>query len=746
MGKTVAGLAGARDDEEGATIDASLRWAYFRAMRLLRIVRVGASVAAAAAFFIPSAAADTYCVTPATGCDGVHTVPTIAAGFVAAAANPGDDVLQLGAATYSENGLAYAGPDAVDIVGAGPGATVVQRATPLDSSTTLSGRIDVRALTVRLLASAGPDAIGTSGRRIANVDVEAQPGTTGPTAVEVSSPTTDVLIEGLRADLPVGSFCVHLQSFTTTTRIERSTITGCSGAVNVQADGMVAIVGSRLAPFGTGVSIGRGTTTVDDTVIRPGAGGVGVGVSAQSGQSPVLRVRHTTIVGSGIGTGASAFNAVGGLALLELRHTIIRGVDESLRRTGSPGRPASITGDQVSYATGAVTSSGDGTISLTNVYDDPDPKFLDPGAGDFRLAADSPHLDRSSAPLGPGEPATDIDGNLRIINGSRDLGAHERPLPASATTGDATAISTTGATIAGTVDGGGAPGTWRVLYGPTAAYGSATAPQAVGASLSPVAVAGVLSGLAPFTGYHYAVELTTAAGTVTGADRTFATLASPVVPPAPSPLPSVAPALFPAKLEIARASVLRSERRLSVLAPITARASGEVRATFTAAGRTTRFTAPVDHENRRVRISRGITGAQARLGTGIFTLAYPGDADTQPQTVRLRAASGRASLDAGRPKIEDGRLAARGRLTSRARGVVRLQLVYEPPVGEARTLEYKDRISSTGRYSFDVELPPDVVAEIATRRGVVHSYTLFTGYLPRRIRGEMESFQVLGAR
>jgi len=27
----------------------------------------------------------------------------------------------------------------------------------------------------------------------------------------------------------------------------------------------------------------------------------------------------------------------------------------------------------------------------------------------------------------------------------------------------------------------------------------------------------------------------------------------------------------------------------------------------------------------------------------------------------------------------------------------------------------------------------------------VHSYTLFTGYLPERLRGEMRSFEVVGA-
>ena len=33
---------------------------------------------------------------------------------------------------------------------------------------------------------------------------------------------------------------------------------------------------------------------------------------------------------------------------------------------------------------------------------------------------------------------------------------------------------------------------------------------------------------------------------------------------------------------------------------------------------------------------------------------------------------------------------------------------------------------------------------MARRTGSVHSYTLFTGYFERRIRGEMQSYQVLG--
>jgi hypothetical protein len=208
---------------------------------------------------------------------------------------------------------------------------------------------------------------------------------------------------------------------------------------------------------------------------------------------------------------------------------------------------------------------------------------------------------------------------------------------------------------------------------------------------------------------------------------------------------ALVPPPFPAKLEIARARVLGAARRLDVLAPITKRASGRVNVSFQAAGRTVRFTAPVSSTKGWVKIDRSIPAAQARLGTGILRLTYPGDTDTQPQDVRLRAAAVHASLDAGRPTITAaGRLQASGRISSRARGVVRLQVLYEPRGQETRTLSFSARIAN-GRYSFDAPLEPDVRAQIATRRGVVHSYTLFTGYQAARMRGEMASFQVLGA-
>jgi len=218
-------------------------------------------------------------------------------------------------------------------------------------------------------------------------------------------------------------------------------------------------------------------------------------------------------------------------------------------------------------------------------------------------------------------------------------------------------------------------------------------------------------------------------------------LAAPSAPGRPAPPPATV--IHPPKLEILRSSILRDARALDVLAPITARASGTVQVELHAAGRRHRFTAPVESAGRRVRFRSAIPTDQARLGTGILTIAYPGDADTRPQVLRLRAANGRAQLRAQSPQLVDGRLRASGTISSRATGVVRVSISYVH-AGQTHTLELNTPIED-GRWSLDAEVPADDRARIAQRSGTVHSTTAYTGDYPRRIRGEASSFQVLGA-
>jgi hypothetical protein len=100
------------------------------------------------------------------------------------------------------------------------------------------------------------------------------------------------------------------------------------------------------------------------------------------------------------------------------------------------------------------------------------------------------------------------------------------PAAATATTGDATGIISTGATLNGTVNANNASTTVTIEYGLTTAYGTtATADESPVAGTTNTAVSKGISGLAPNTTYHYRVVAVNAAGTINGVDKSFTTAA-----------------------------------------------------------------------------------------------------------------------------------------------------------------------------------------------------------------------------
>ncbi len=310
--------------------------------------------------------------------------------------------------------------------------------------------------------------------------------------------------------------------------------------------------------------------------------------------------------------------------------------------------------------------------------------------------------------------------------------AAKPPAKPGATTAAAQNVGPTGATLTGTVNPHGTDTTAYFQYGTTPAYSARTPNQAAGNGNGPIAENAAISGLTPNTIYHYRIVAVSSAGTTRGADRTFRTKLAPL-PAAPEP----------SKLELARATIYHTAHLIDILAPITARASGNVSLDLYAAGQHHMWTAPIDAANARIRNRETIPNAQAAMGTGILTMTYPGDPDTRPQVVRLRAANTPANLDAVRPTLVNGRLQAHGTVSTSARGVVRVQLEYFS--AETTTTIEKTATIANGTWTLDAQLTPEQQAAIAARRGVVHSYILFTGYLPARMRGEMQSYEVLGA-
>lgn len=112
--------------------------------------------------------------------------------------------------------------------------------------------------------------------------------------------------------------------------------------------------------------------------------------------------------------------------------------------------------------------------------------------------------------------------------------------PPAVSTGGATAVTQSSAVVRGAVNPRDVETTFVFQYGPTKAYGAATAPEAVGKGTATKNVSAAIAGLAPATTYHYRIVATSGAGTANGGDRTFKTDKQPLgltLAATPNPVP-----------------------------------------------------------------------------------------------------------------------------------------------------------------------------------------------------------------
>ena len=105
------------------------------------------------------------------------------------------------------------------------------------------------------------------------------------------------------------------------------------------------------------------------------------------------------------------------------------------------------------------------------------------------------------------------------------------PVPPAVTTGAASNVGLTTATVAGKVDPNTSATTYRVEYGTSTGYGLSSSERSAGDGDAPLDVSVALGGLTSATTYHYRVVATNAAGIARGADRTLKTTAPPNPPP-----------------------------------------------------------------------------------------------------------------------------------------------------------------------------------------------------------------------
>jgi hypothetical protein len=105
------------------------------------------------------------------------------------------------------------------------------------------------------------------------------------------------------------------------------------------------------------------------------------------------------------------------------------------------------------------------------------------------------------------------------------------------TTGAASAVTSTGATLNGSVNPEGQAATYQFDYGTTTAYGTSVPSPAgsAGSGTTAVSESFALSGLAASTTYHYRIEAANATGTSLGADQQFTTAAAGTIQPTWAP-------------------------------------------------------------------------------------------------------------------------------------------------------------------------------------------------------------------
>jgi streptogramin lyase len=121
------------------------------------------------------------------------------------------------------------------------------------------------------------------------------------------------------------------------------------------------------------------------------------------------------------------------------------------------------------------------------------------------------------------------DGNLWFNDrGAKAIGKVSLELPPTASTGAASAITTSSATVSGSVEPFGAPTAVTFRYGTTPALGSTISAGILQASTNSLPVTATLSGLPPATTIYYEVVADNGSATVSGGVKTFTTAVPPI--------------------------------------------------------------------------------------------------------------------------------------------------------------------------------------------------------------------------
>ena len=227
-------------------------------------------------------------------------------------------------------------------------------------------------------------------------------------------------------------------------------------------------------------------------------------------------VRNSTVV-SAAGSLGFALEATGttGTTVTTLQNTIVSGASNGLVVAEETGATMTVNADH-DRISGETTDSG--TYNPGATVTAAAPVFVNAAAGDYRQAPNSTATIDQGGPEGPGDPATDLDGDLRTVGAAPDIGADELPGAPSATATGTAAVASGPRHRARVSHGRGGRSQTSLQYGTTAAYGQQTPITAVGPTANQQSISFPISGLAPGTTYHARITIVNQAGTVNSND------------------------------------------------------------------------------------------------------------------------------------------------------------------------------------------------------------------------------------
>jgi predicted outer membrane repeat protein len=283
---------------------------------------------------------------------------------------------------------------------------------------------------------------------------------------------------------------------------EGNSATDDGGALETYSTGTVRISDSTFADNsaaddGGGFVVENSTpvTTVallNDTMVGNSAP-AGEGALWRTSSSQTTTYQNSVFVGNGNAGTGNICDEGGGATNHSLGHNVL----------------------DVSDSDCGLTAAGDRTnVTTTNLsalanHGGPTDTYL-PEPGSSLIGAGS----------ASGCPLLDQRGLPRPVGSACDIGALEIVAPL-ATSGAATSVTASSATLNGTAGGDGL-GSWYFQWGTTTAYGNQTASQGL-ASLSSIPITAQLAGLQPATTIHYRVVTSDPDGTTYGSDQAFTT-------------------------------------------------------------------------------------------------------------------------------------------------------------------------------------------------------------------------------